>query len=216
MKNSNAKARMQDLFSSYHTILRGNGLGCIVKDNQKVAVSYVLSAIRPQTLKDRFESDLSFSQHSLRKYFPSFLAHAIKLKEAFQLVHSVPPSKRRLREDEKRSGNNSNGASSKLTTTTYFSKSNQKKNAADGHTRENVVPICLWEPHKKQGIRHLLKDCPYCPEAERHRILKDLANEKASTSARSTLSQTEDRTTGRLASEKSRHASISAVPCLGV
>lgn len=62
------------------------------------------------------------------------------------------------------------------------------------------MPVCVWEPHKKQGIRHLLKDCP---EAERHLILKDRADEKARTgSARSTRSQTDDRTTGLLPSKK--------------
>ena len=65
------------------------------------------------------------------------------------------------------------------------------------------VPVCLWEQHKRQGIRHLLKDCPDCPEAERHRILKDLADEKAKTGpARSTRSQKDEHTTGRLASKQ--------------
>lgn len=65
MKISNAKARMQDVFSSYHTILRRNALTCIVMDNQKIAFAHVLSAIQPPTLIDRLESGLTFSHHAL-------------------------------------------------------------------------------------------------------------------------------------------------------
>lgn len=86
MKNTNAKARMQDIFSSCNKILPRNGLDWIVKDNQTVTVAKVLFVIRAQTLKDRLESDISYLQHSLRKDFTDFLAHAIKLAEAFKLV----------------------------------------------------------------------------------------------------------------------------------
>lgn len=83
---------MQDLISSYQTILHRNGLGWIEKSNQKVAVAHVLLAIRPTTLKDRLESDFAFCHHLLRKDFTGFLSRAIKLAEAFHLVDSRPPS----------------------------------------------------------------------------------------------------------------------------
>lgn len=65
MKESNAKSRMQDIFSSYHTILRRHGLSWIVTDKQKVEVAHESSAIRALALKNgwnpiwRFQSTSS-------------------------------------------------------------------------------------------------------------------------------------------------------------
>lgn len=61
------------------------------------------------------------------------------------------------------------------------------------------MPICLWEPDKRQVIPHLLKYCQYCQEVDRHLIHKDCVHNKAKTvSARSNGSQADERTTGRL------------------
>lgn len=74
---------------------------------------------------------------------------------------------------------------------------NPKNN--DGN-KNKPFPLRLWDPHNKQGIRHLLEDWHDCPEIERDRILKERAEKKAKTGpARSTRSQTDDRTAGRLA-----------------
>lgn len=54
---------MQDLFAKYHTILSRNELKWIITENQKVAVNQVLSAVGTVSLKERLESDLSFSHH---------------------------------------------------------------------------------------------------------------------------------------------------------
>lgn len=78
-------ARLQDLFASFHKIISRNNLNSIVNDNQKVAVQHVLSAIRPTSLREKLESDLSFSHHSLKKDFHGFLKHTFKLAEPFQL-----------------------------------------------------------------------------------------------------------------------------------
>lgn len=67
MKSSDAKAKMQDLFASYDTILCRNGLIRLNQENQKVAVYYVLSAVRLTILKEILESDHDFSHHSLGK-----------------------------------------------------------------------------------------------------------------------------------------------------
>lgn len=63
MKNPKAKARVQDLFASYLTILRSHWLKWLVCENQKVAVAHVLSAIKPLALRERLVSYLAFSYH---------------------------------------------------------------------------------------------------------------------------------------------------------
>lgn len=67
MKETSASTRMEDLFTSYHTILSRHALKWIISDNQKVAVQHFLLSIRPNSLRERLESDLSFSHHELKK-----------------------------------------------------------------------------------------------------------------------------------------------------
>lgn len=185
MKNNNATARMQDLFSSYITILGRHGLKWIVTDNQKIAVQHVLSAIRPVSLKDRLESDLSFSHHPLKKDFKGFLKHSIRLAEAFQIVDSGPPTKRGGK-DRGASKNNSRSGN----------KGNQDANKSETSNRKKSdnKPICLWPPHKERGLRHFLRECRDCPEEEKSRLLAERAKEKAKDGpSKSTRGQTVDR-----------------------
>lgn len=62
MGNKEAEARMEDLFTDYHTLLQRNGLGWLINDNPNVAVKHVFSAIRPQNLFDRLTADLAFGE----------------------------------------------------------------------------------------------------------------------------------------------------------
>lgn len=64
----------------------------------------MLSAIRPTSLKELLESNLAFSHHLLQKDFKSFLQHAIKLAEEFQLVDCGPPSSMRRSTDDLKNG----------------------------------------------------------------------------------------------------------------
>lgn len=188
MRNTNAKTRIQDLFASYNTILRNNGLLWIIEDNQKVAVSHVLSAVRPANLKERLESDLEFSHHPLRKDFKGFLQHAVRVAEAYQLVDCGPPQ-RRDRGNNRNKSRSGNKANNNDTVNTISKKKTTPQS--------DKTPLCLWPPHTAQGIRHYLKHCPDCPENEKRRLLREHHGELAKTGpARSTRSQLP--TTGRL------------------
>lgn len=94
MKNSNATAYMQDLFSSYITILSRYGLRWIITEYEKVAVQHAISTVWPILLKNRLKSDLFFSYHPLKKDFHGILKHAIRLAEAFRNVDPSLPGKR--------------------------------------------------------------------------------------------------------------------------
>lgn len=86
MTDKDAQTRMETLFVSYKTLFSRNGLACLVDDNEKVAVYHVLSAVCPESPLARLESDLELSHYHLRKDFKEFMAHAVRLSEAFQLV----------------------------------------------------------------------------------------------------------------------------------
>lgn len=76
---------------SYHIILKRHRLEWLLHENQNVAVYHFLSEIRPVPLKNRIESDLNFSQHSLRKELNGFVKLSVILAEAFQLVDNGKP-----------------------------------------------------------------------------------------------------------------------------
>lgn len=83
MQDSKAKSRIENVFITYHALLRRQGLSWIIKENQKVAVYHVLLAIHQTSFKTRFKSDLEFSKHNLRKNFKQFMKYAIKLADTF-------------------------------------------------------------------------------------------------------------------------------------
>lgn len=93
MNNTNATARMQDLFAQYHSMLHRYGLKWILRDNWMITVDHVLLAIRPTSLDMQLELDLSFSHHHLGKDFKGLPSHAIELTKAFQNVFHGPFSR---------------------------------------------------------------------------------------------------------------------------
>lgn len=94
MRDKNAKPRMESLFVIHHALLRRNGLSWLLETNENVAVSHIISAIRPKTLKNRLQSDLDFAHYGLQKDFRGFMKHAVRLSESFQIVYSVPQYER--------------------------------------------------------------------------------------------------------------------------
>lgn len=179
---------MQDLFTSYHILLSRNGLKWLIEDTPEVAVDHVLSAIRPQSLHDRLAADLYFAKYELRKDFQGFLKHSIRLAEAFQIVDSGPTSKN----NDGCGGNGRNGGHNggrggsrdggpgRGWGARRSGSGNQgggnSANETDGKNDE--IPLFLWEPHKRKGLRHLLRDCRQCPPEEKKVLYTKLAEEK--------------------------------------
>lgn len=59
-------------------------------------------------------------------------------------------------------------------------------------TRE--TPINFWDPRKRQGIRHFLKDCPDCPKEEKKALYTKHHEERRSAPSASTPSQKQTET----------------------
>lgn len=105
MSNLSAKFRMQNLSIDYHSLLTKGELKWIVSDNQKLAVSHVLSAIYPESLRARLQSDLPISHYDLINDFKKFLSHAVNLSEAFHIVDSGPCRRPKMDRTDNRLGN---------------------------------------------------------------------------------------------------------------
>ena len=147
MANRDAEAHMEGLFVSYHSLFSNHAVVWIISDNQKLSVNHVMSSIKPKYLKERLEADLDFSHHMLKKYFNGFRKHAVELSKDFALLDAGPKKSRKDRDNENRNGkHNGNGGSG--------GPSRGGSNNDNCKKRRNDVPLCLWDKHMKQGIRH--------------------------------------------------------------
>lgn len=90
MRHNDATEIMQDLFSSFHQIMSLHGIKWITDENRKVSVHHDISPTRPKALKKGLVSDLTFSNHELRKDLNGFPKHAVALDDYFQFVDYGP------------------------------------------------------------------------------------------------------------------------------
>ena len=185
MNDKNARSPIETLFVSYHSILRRNGIAWLLDANQKVTVWHVLSAIRPKTLKDRLEPDLEFTHHKLEKDFKKFMAHTIKVSEAFQILDSGP---KKNRNNGHRSGNDQNHGSRNHKSSP--SHGGLKHNTGSVNNNKRPTPDCPYGPCKNKGLRHLIKDCRDSSRMEKDQLYAALTAAKAKNgSSRSTRSR---------------------------
>ena len=156
MRDEDSVSRTRNLFVSYHALLRKHGVSWVMEENPKIAVRHVTSALRPEALRSRLESDLAFGYVHLQTNFKAFMQHCLKLADAFQIL-DIGPKKENVEGNDKTK--HQEGASSSSPT------------AAGKKKKSREAPFCLYEPHRSRGIRHLLKDCNVCPEEEKKRLL---------------------------------------------
>ena len=158
MRDEDSVSRTQNLFASHHALLRKHGVSRIMEDNPKIAVRHVTSALRPKTPRTRLESDLSFGYIHLKTDFKAFMQHCLKLDDDFQML-DIGRKKKNFEGNDKTKYHD--GASSSSPT------------AAGKKKKSREAPVCLYEPHRSRGIRHLLKDSNVCPEEEKKRLLDE-------------------------------------------
>ena len=126
--------------------------------NPIIAVRHVTSALRLEALRKRLESDLAFGYIHLQTDFTGFMQHCLKLADAFQML-DIGPKKKNVNGNDKKK---------------YHDGASSSAPAAVGKKKKSLeAPVCLYEPHRSRGIRHLLKDCYVCPEEEKKRLLDE-------------------------------------------
>jgi hypothetical protein len=69
MLEGDYEQRMLMLFSDYQSLLRLHGMGWLVTDNTKVAVSHITDALKLSILSKRVKDDLNFGHAHLKKDF---------------------------------------------------------------------------------------------------------------------------------------------------
>lgn len=126
---------------------------------------------KTETLRTRIESDLSFSQKQLKNDFRNFMAHCLKLSDAFQLLDVGPAFCKTHNVNAKETKNMKyirmkDQAPEGSSSTKLFKEPVMKRELRE-------APLCLYEPQKNRGVRHYLRDCPDCPKEEKKKLLDD-------------------------------------------
>jgi hypothetical protein len=88
-RESDPTLRAIELFSSYMSLLRVNGLEWMIKDTPKKCVAHVLDALRPEALQQRITADLDFSHVNLKKDFFAF-QNMFVLEQSSAIDTSLP------------------------------------------------------------------------------------------------------------------------------
>ena len=162
MADTSAPMRMKNRFASYLSVLRRHGLQWITKSRPKTAITHVIAAVKPKSLRTKLESNIDFSHMELQKDFNAFFKHAVKISESFDDVDTGPIARssftRHRREVKAPSSGNSIG-------------SRETPNASNeqwkSRSRSRPLPLC---PHlfcKRRKARHWIDDCDRCSEEEK-------------------------------------------------
>lgn len=135
MNDSNARSFIENLFTSYVSILRRNGLFCVIRENQGIAVKHVLAAIRPQLLELKIVSDLQITKSKFKEGFKGFMNHSVTVPDAFPLL------------DIGRSSMHRNGGK-RSTETAYdgsmSTRKEVKENSKSSNSDQKKEAICLY------------------------------------------------------------------------
>lgn len=108
------------------------------------------------------------------------MQHAIRLTDALELLDTGQTllggcgGTGGSSEDSNGGGGNGRGGSSGGRGNGRGGRGGGRANGNEGSSSngtncddDDKTPLCLWEPHRCQGIRHYPKDCPTCPPEEK-------------------------------------------------
>lgn len=140
------------------------------KIQQKSEAQHALRAIRPFRLRNRLESDLSFSHSYIKKDLKLFFGHAQKIANASALVDTGTSFE----------GNNDGNCFTSSSGNGSINGKNKGSNKKSGSPSADKVSrtnkdslVCLWPPHHDCRMRKRLKDCCDCPKPRRESSSKE-------------------------------------------
>lgn len=159
IKNSHATLRIENLFVDYHALLDKHVLTWLLEINQKIEVQHDINSIKLAKIRKRLEIDLEFSHNRLKKDLPEFFAHTRRVSVEFLLIDGFSLNEESSsRNVEKTNANNKDDNS-------------LKKSSGSSRSKDQ---ICLSVPKKSNGIRHRLRDCCQCLDAEKKVLFEGL------------------------------------------
>jgi len=89
VNESDPKMRIKMLFVDYKNFLRNRNWEELIDSNPKLAISHIVSLLKPTALKETIENDLALGKHDMRKQWLPFFRHLVKSAVDFDRYVSV-------------------------------------------------------------------------------------------------------------------------------
>ena len=168
---SDARGRVMSLVDTYLQALQDHGFDNYVETHIESAIRHIHSRLRPVALKARLELDCRLQPELRKRSFHDYVTRVVERAVACDAYSD--PNLSVIIEDLKKDKGKEKASKSQI----GKKDQNPKKRKFD---RKDETPICLYEPCKKKGYRHYLKDCRACPEHEKQKLLQDYRDKKKS------------------------------------
>lgn len=150
-----AEARILDFLNNCFSRLEGVGYGDFKKNNPRKTIKLIQEKLYPVTLREALKERVEL-RDSLGKDLHKFIAALIEEAEI--------DSKRK-----RSSGYHGNSV-----------KKETKTGESSSSTQSKFIPICLYPPCQRKGVRHHIRDCRECSKEEGEKLLKEFMDKKYS------------------------------------
>lgn len=179
MSDRSARSQTETLFVSYLSLLRRNGLKHVIGNTPKLAMYHVVSAVKAPYLRKRLESDLDLKANHIRKDFKGFMEHAVKLSEAFEMLHNGTDQDRSGKKKIRKRKHFSKGFSKKSDAGKPDNTENNFKSGSSSRRNNRPPPPCPHLECKYKQLRHCIDDCTCMNDNEKAEMKADIAAAKA-------------------------------------
>jgi len=157
MKIVDADVRIMHYFSDFFERLESVGYGSFRTENPEQTVKLLISRLQPAALKHEMRKQIQFDktlEKDVQKFAQVLIIEAVNYQKYG--VETKDPSKK----------DNPKGGTKKKPTDSETPKPKPPK-----PTKE--APLCLWEEHRKRGIKHYLRHCKECPKDVKDKLFEE-------------------------------------------
>ena len=179
---ADADARITQYCADFFERLESVGCSTFRDENPKKTVSLLLHHLQPATLKREMRRRVSYDENlekNLKRFITTLSREAVNC-QVYGIDKKDPPKKT----PGNKSGNEKDPSK----------RTNRKKDVPKSDASTKKKPLCLWEEHKKKGIRHYLRNCRECPKDVKDRLFEEHRARKKDGAKRTTDTNREDST----------------------
>ena len=168
--DTSALTRIENLFTSYLSILRRHGLQWVTNARLKTAITDIIVNVNTKSLRTKLESNMEFSHMGLQKDFNVFFQHAVKVYESFEDIDIGPiarSSNPRHRREGKSSSSEKNAGCPEI--------ENEGIDQRNLRSRNRPLPPCPHPICKKKEALHWINDYGLFSEEKKRGLKAELA-----------------------------------------
>lgn len=186
MRITNAEARMRQFVAEFFRRLESVGCASIQKSNPKKTIKLIQERLYPKRLRDEMDLKLEYNtllKSDLKAYMKVLRKEAVVV-DRFAKIDTSTRDKavRGHHNGGRKSGNNQKEP------TGQHKKIGDTEGSASGTAGQEgkaskQLPVCLWPPCAKLGLRHFVSTCDKCPKDKVAELLEERRKKRGGKSA---------------------------------